>query len=124
MQRDTMGFAGLGFLWLLLSGLILFHFHDQFWWGPDEGVYAYVAQRFLAGDTIHRDLIDIHPGYGNLLNILAFFVFGEDLLSLRYPLVVLTLLPLTLPHARRFPFHHVWMRMWVWVQPLSLSLRN
>mgnify|MGYP001197618144 FL=1 len=92
MQRDTMGFAGLGFLWLLLSGLILFHFHDQFWWGPDEGVYAYVAQRFLAGDTIHRDLIDIHPGYGNLLNILAFFVFGEDLLSLRYPLVVLTLL--------------------------------
>ena len=66
MQRDTMGFAGLGFLWLLLSGLILFHFHDQFWWGPDEGVYAYVAQRFLAGDTIHRDLIDIHPGYGNL----------------------------------------------------------
>ncbi len=91
MHRDTIGFAGLGFLWLVLSCLILIHFHDQFWWGPDEGVYAYVAQRFMAGDTIHKDLIDIHPGYGNFLNILAFAVFGEDLLSLRYPLVLLTL---------------------------------
>jgi hypothetical protein len=92
MTRDTAGFAGLSGLWLLLTCLVLYHFHDQFWWGPDEGVYAYVAQRFLAGDTLHRDLIDIHPGYGNFLNILAFFVFGEDLLSLRYPLVLLTVM--------------------------------
>lgn len=92
MNRDAIAFAGLSVFWLLLSCLILFHFHDQFWWGPDEGVYAYVAQRFLAGDTLHKDLIDIHAGYGNFLNILAFTAFGEDLLSLRYPLVLLTLL--------------------------------
>ncbi len=92
MTRDAARFAGTSLGWLLLSALVLFHFHDQFWWGPDEGVYAYVAQRFLAGDTLHRDLIDIHPGYGNFLNIAAFTLFGEDLLSLRYPLAVLTLL--------------------------------
>lgn len=92
MTRDSARFAGTCVAWLLLSSLILVHFHDQFWWGPDEGVYAYVAQRFLAGDTLHRDLIDIHPGYGNFLNIAAFALFGEDLLSLRYPLVLLTLL--------------------------------
>ena len=92
MKRDAISFSALSALWLLLTSLTLYHFHNQFWWGPDEGVYAYVAQRFLAGDTLHKDLVDIHPGYGNLLNIVAFAVFGEDLLSLRYPLVLLTLL--------------------------------
>lgn len=70
---------------------IMVLFHDQYWWPVDEGVYAYVAQRALAGDVIHRDIIDLHAGYGNLLNILAFRLFGEDLLSLRYPLVVLSI---------------------------------
>lgn len=73
---------------MIVSGLILFLFHDQFWWAPDEGVYAYVAQRALAGDVLHRDLIDLHGGYGNLINVMAFWLFGEDLLSLRYPLVL------------------------------------
>lgn len=72
--------------------VMLYWFHDQFWWPVDEGVYAYVAQRALAGDVLHRDLIDLHAGYGNLLNIWAFRLFGEDLLSLRYPLVALAFL--------------------------------
>lgn len=73
----------------LCAGCIFFLFHDQFWWPVDEGVYAYVAQRANAGDVIHRDIIDLHTGYGNILNALSFRVFGEDLLSLRYPLVLL-----------------------------------
>lgn len=78
-------------LWLAAAAAVLVTFHDQFWWPPDEGVYAYVAQRANAGDVIHRDLIDLHAGYGNALNAWAFRVFGEDLLSLRYPLVAITL---------------------------------
>ncbi len=41
---------------------LLWYFHDRFWWPPDEGVYAYVAQRILAGDRLHLDLIDLHGG--------------------------------------------------------------
>lgn len=71
---------------------LVIYFHDQFWWPVDEGVYAYVAQRILAGDRLHIDLIELHGGYGNLLNALAFHIFGQDLLSLRYPLALLTIL--------------------------------
>lgn len=77
---------------LLCVAVIMTVYHDQFWWPVDEGVYAYVAQRANAGDVIHRDLIDLHGGYGNILNAWAFRLFGEDLLSLRYPLVALTVL--------------------------------
>ena len=71
---------------------LLAHFHDRFWWPVDEGVYAYVAQRILAGDRMHRDLIDLHGGYGNLINALALHAFGMDLVSLRYPLIAATAL--------------------------------
>lgn len=75
----------------LVTG-ILWYFHDRFWWPMDEGVYAYVAQRILAGDVIHRDLVDLHAGLGNFINAAAFALFGEDLLSLRYPLAVLSII--------------------------------
>lgn len=70
---------------------LVWYFHDRFWWPVDEGVYAYVAQRINAGDVPHRDLIDLHAGYVNLLHALAFRLFGEDLVSLRYPLALLTI---------------------------------
>lgn len=91
-MTDIRHYAGAALLSLLCVSAIMLHYHDQFWWPVDEGVYAYVAQRANAGDIIHRDLIDLHGGYGNVLNALAFRVFGEDLLSLRYPLVAITAL--------------------------------
>jgi hypothetical protein len=84
---------------LTLCAAILWYFHNRFWWPVDEGVYAYVAQRLLAGDVLHRDLIDLHGGYVNLLHALALKLFGEDLLSLRYPLVLLTLVQSALAAA-------------------------
>jgi len=87
----------------LCVGALMFWFHDQFWWPVDEGVYAYVAQRALAGDVLHRDLIDLHAGYGNLLNISAFQLFGESLLSLRYPLVALTVLQCAIAYVLLMP---------------------
>lgn len=76
---------------LAFCAALIWYFHNRFWWPVDDGVYAYVAQRVNAGDVLHRDLIDLHAGYVNLLHALAFRIFGEDLLSLRYPLAVLTL---------------------------------
>ena len=69
---------------------IVVHFHDQFWWPPDEGVYAYVADRIVSGDVLYRDVQDLHAGYVQLANAAAFRVWGADLVSLRYPLALAT----------------------------------
>jgi hypothetical protein len=74
------------------AALLLAYFYNRFWWPVDEGVYAYVAQRILAGDVLHRDIMDLHAGSVNFFHALVFRMFGEDLVALRYPLVVATLL--------------------------------
>lgn len=71
---------------------ILLHFHDRFWWAPGEGAYAHVAERLLQGEVLNGTVQGIHTGYVNFANALALKLFGLDLLSLRYPLVVLTLI--------------------------------
>ncbi|MFN0318225.1 MAG: hypothetical protein ACKVQA_24640 [Burkholderiales bacterium] len=65
-------------------------FFDRFWWAPDEGVYAYVAERMLHGDVLFRDIQDLHAGYVQFLHAGALGLFGADLLSLRYPLAFFT----------------------------------
>ena len=71
----------------LASAALLWNFHDQHWYPADEGNYAHVAERVLAGETLHLDVQDVHPGYINFVNAAAFKVFGIDLRSLRYPLM-------------------------------------
>jgi hypothetical protein len=80
------------------GALLLVLLHDRFWWAPDEGVYAYVADRLLAGARLHADIQDLHPGYVQLVGAGAVWLFGEDLVSLRYPLVALVLLVAALVH--------------------------
>jgi hypothetical protein len=75
---------------LLLSGGLVALFHNRFWWPPDEGNYAYVAERLLSGDVLHRDIQDVHAGYINFVNAAAFAMFGVRLVSLRYPIGMLT----------------------------------
>lgn len=82
--------AGL-VLGLIGAGLILSFFYNRFWWPADEGVFVHVAARVLAGDVLHRDIQDVHPGYVTLINALALKLFGMELVSLRYPLVALGL---------------------------------
>jgi hypothetical protein len=79
----------LVFVVLATFGIVAYFF-DRFWWPPDEGVYAYVAERMLAGDVLYRDVQDLHAGYVQLLNAAAFALFGADLVSLRYPLAFAT----------------------------------
>jgi hypothetical protein len=70
---------------------ILARFHDQFWYPPDEGNYAHVAERLLDGERLFRDVQDIHGGYIDFVNAGAMALFGRRLVSLRYPLVLVSL---------------------------------
>lgn len=74
---------------VVIGACILWYFHDVFWYGPDEGAYAHVADRILRGEVFSRDVQDIHAGYVNFANALAMKVFGETLVSMRYPLVIM-----------------------------------
>jgi hypothetical protein len=74
-----------------LATALMWHFHDRFWWPPDDGMYGYVAERLLEGGVLHRDIQDVHPGTVHVLHALAMRLFGTDLLSLRYPLAALTI---------------------------------
>lgn len=71
----------------LANGLLLWHFHDHYWWPPDEGSYAHVAERILDGEVLNRDVQDIHAGAINFLNAGALALFGRDMLAMRYPLM-------------------------------------
>ncbi len=75
-----------------INGLLLWAFHDRYWYPTDDGIYAHLAERLLTGDVLHVDMVDFHPGYGEFLNAAAFRVFGIDLVSLRYPLIAGALL--------------------------------
>lgn len=74
------------------SAAILFHFYNTFWYAPDDGVFAYVADLLVKGGVYGVTVHDIHPGYHALLNTALFRLFGADFVVLRYPLVLLCLL--------------------------------
>src|SRR5688572_6248347 len=71
----------------LINVAILWTFHDRYWYPSDEGIYAHIAERLLAGEVLSRDVQSLHPGYINFVNAAAMWLFGLDLLSLRYPLM-------------------------------------
>lgn len=77
---------------LLFSSFIFYNYYDLFWYPPDDGAYAYVADRILAGDVLNLDIQDIHMGYINFFNAAALKVFGNNIASLRIPLIITGLL--------------------------------
>jgi len=80
-------------VWLALAVMcaanaaLLWFFHDRYWYPTDDGFYAHIAERLMSGEVLNRDVQDIHPGYIHALHVLAFSVFGVDLVSLRYPMI-------------------------------------
>jgi hypothetical protein len=77
---------------VLISTTIMIIYHNRFWASADEGMYAHVAQRLVLGQVLHRDVQDLYPGYVNLANAAAFSLFGVRMVSMRYPLAVLTVI--------------------------------
>lgn len=82
-------------LWLSLVMLIqlalVSHFWNRYWYAPDEGNYAHVAERLLDGEVLNGDVQDVHFGTINFLNAGAMALFGRRMASLRIPLMAATL---------------------------------
>jgi hypothetical protein len=72
----------------IVNGGLLWHFHNRYWYPTDDGLYAHIAERLLSGEVLNLDVQDIHPGYIHFLHAGAFWFFGPDMVSLRYPLIV------------------------------------
>jgi hypothetical protein len=77
------------FFVMAFAAVVLGHYHDRFWWPPDDGAHAHRADRVLMGEVLHRDIQDLHAGYANFVNAASFRLFGDDLVSLRFPLVAM-----------------------------------
>lgn len=72
-----------------VSSLLLLYYHDLFWYAPDEGVFAHMADRVNAGQIYGVDFNGLQPGYHALLNAYLFEHLGRDLVVLRYPILVM-----------------------------------
>ena len=77
---------------VLVSTVVMIAYHNRFWAPADEGKFAHVAERMLAGEVLHRDVQDLHAGYVNFVNATAFSLFGVRIVSMRYPLALLTVI--------------------------------
>ena len=88
----------LFFVSAIVNSLLLWHFHDRYFYPTDDGFYAHIAERLLNGAVLHLDVQDIHPGYIHFVHAAAFRLFGMDIVSLRYPLM--------LAHAQEIDVFH------------------
>jgi hypothetical protein len=77
---------------VLVSSLLMVLYHNHFWAPADEGIYAHVAERILMGQVLHRDVQDLHAGYVDFVNAAALSIFGVRMVSMRYPLALLTVI--------------------------------
>ncbi|HEX3184617.1 MAG TPA: hypothetical protein VHQ94_07465 [Pyrinomonadaceae bacterium] len=86
-QQSTRNFWLALLVVSLFNAVVLIHFHDRFWWPPDEGVYAHTAERMLNGEVLNKDVEEIHTGYTHFIHMASFAAFGTRLVSMRYPLI-------------------------------------
>ncbi len=85
-ERSHKSFLIAFLITIVFNAIVLTYFHNRFWWPPDEGVYAHIAERVAKGEVLNLDVEEIHTGYLNLFHSVVFRVFGVRLVSLRYPL--------------------------------------
>lgn len=83
----------VGFTACLIGAfLVSWHFHNRFWWGPDDGYFGHIAQLILNGEILHKDIPVVHSGLNYLINAFFLSVADGDLVGLRYPLIALTVI--------------------------------
>jgi hypothetical protein len=94
--------VGLLLVWLVASAWVWARL-DQGWVAHDDGGFAQSATRVLDGQLPHREFAELYTGGMTFMNAAAIFLFGEDLIVLRYPLfaVFLGLVPAVYYIARR-----------------------
>jgi len=89
---------------LVISFALSWIVHDKFSWGADDGFYAYMAEHMAAGDVIHKDLQVLHPGLLYFFHEQLFKIFDEGFVSLRYPLIIVTMVQTALAFKIARPF--------------------
>lgn len=77
---------------LAANAALVILFHDASWIPADDGHYVHVADRLANGQVLNLDVEELHPGYVHFLHASALDLFGHEVVSLRYPLMVLTVL--------------------------------
>jgi hypothetical protein len=76
----------------ILATMMVWQFHDQNWWAPDDGAYAHIADRLLKGEVLNGSIYDIHFGLAHFVHAATFKLFGSSIVGLRYPLALMTVL--------------------------------
>ena len=76
----------------ILATMMMWQFHDQNWWAPDDGAYAHIADRLLKGEVLNGSIYDIHFGLVHFIHAATFKLFGSSIVGLRYPLALMTVL--------------------------------
>ena len=80
-------YVGVGLLWVVVTGWVWARL-TQGWVGIDDGAFAQIATRVLEGQLPHREFADVYTGGMTFMNAATMYVFGEDIVVLRYPLFV------------------------------------
>ena len=96
--------------WMLMAALVAIaglyagHYLRWGWFPHDDGTFAVTAEHVLHGELPHRDFDDIYTGGLTYVNAAAMRAFGENLVSLRYPVyaVFLVWVAVAFALARRF----------------------
>lgn len=85
----------------VVSAVLLAFFHDRFWWAADDATFGYAAMMMLRdGAGTYQDA---HPGYVHYLHLAAMKLFGENLLSMRYPLMAATFIQAMVAYVLLLP---------------------
>jgi len=101
---------------IILNFILLASFYDATWAPADDGIYAHLGERILSGEIANRDFQSIHAGHINFVNAASMWMFGPQLVSLRYPIILIGLLQAAMIHL-------VFSRFWPWLGVIaSVSL--
>lgn len=92
MASDTTMHRLSAVLIALLATAMVWQFHDQTWWAPDDGAYAHIAERMLKGEVLNGSIYDLHLGLVHFIHAAAFKIFGTSMVGLRYPLALFTVI--------------------------------
>ena len=92
MQNLTIRDLLISLALLGISATLAFYFYNSSMYGPDDGYYAYIAEEINNGKLHGRDIVGFHPGYVHHLNAAIFKIFDSSFLSLRFPLILSSLI--------------------------------
>lgn len=103
---------------MILNSLLLVSFYDTTWAPADDGTYAHIGERILSGEISNKDFQSMHPGLINFATAASMWMFGPQLVSLRFPLILLGLLQGIMVHV-------LFSRLWPWLGIIaSVSLTS